>query len=175
MKHVVTPVVDAKYIDKRTIFHFNPSGRFVTGGPNGDTGMSGHQTIVDTYGGWIAHGSGSFSGKDMTKIERSVSYAARWIAKSLVAANLCKRVSVQLSYAIGVSSPLSVHVDTYGTGSMSDKELLDVVNQNFDLRPGCIIRDLKLLRPIMKKTSVQGHFGRVDEDFTWETPKSIVL
>ena len=175
MKHVVTPVVDAKYIDKRTIFHFNPSGRFVTGGPNGDTGMSGHQTIVDTYGGWIAHGSGSFSGKDMTKIERSGSYAARWIAKSLVAANLCKRVSVQLSYGIGISSPLSVHVDTYGTGSMSDKELLDVVNQNFDLRPGCIIRDLKLLRPIMKKTSVQGHFGRVDEDFTWETPKSIVL
>ena len=111
----------------------------------------------------------------MTKIERSGSYAARWIAKSLVAANLCKRILVQLSYAIGISTHLSLYVDTYGTGSVTDKEMLDIINQNFDLRPGCIIRDLKLLRPIMKKTSVQGHFGRVDEDFTWETPKPIVL
>ena len=175
MEHVVKPVVDAKYIDTRTIFHFNPSGRFVTGGPDGDTGISGRQINVDTYGGWVSQGSGSFSGKDMTKIERSGSYAARWIAKSLVAANLCKRILVQVSYAIGISSPLSVYVDTFGTGSVTDKEMLDIINQNFDLRPGCIIRDLKLLCPIMKKTSVQGHFGRVDEDFTWETPKSIVL
>ena len=175
MDHVVKPVVDAKYIDTRTIFHFNPSGRFVTGGPDGDTGISGRQINVDTYGGWVSQGSGSFSGKDMTKIERSGSYAARWIAKSLVAANLCKRILVQVSYAIGISSPLSVYVDTFGTGSVTDKEMLDIINQNFDLRPGCIIRDLKLLCPIMKKTSVQGHFGRVDEDFTWETPKSIVL
>jgi len=175
LEHVVKPVVDAKYIDARTIFHFNPSGRFITGGPDGDTGISGRQMNVDTYGSWVSQGSGSFSGKDMTKIERSGSYAARWIAKSLVAANLCKRVLVQVSYAIGVSTPLSLYVDTYGTGSVSDKEMLDIINQNFDLRPGCIIRDLKLLRPIMKKTSVQGHFGRVDEDFTWETPKPIVL
>ena len=175
LEHVVKPVVDAKYIDARTIFHFNPSGRFITGGPDGDTGISGRQMNVDTYGSWVSQGSGSFSGKDMTKIERSGSYAARWIAKSLVAANLCKRVLVQVSYAIGVSTPLSLYVDTYGTGSVSDKEMLDIINQNFDLRPGCIIRDLKLIRPIMKKTSVQGHFGRVDEDFTWETPKPIVL
>jgi S-adenosylmethionine synthetase len=175
LEHVVKPVVDAKYIDARTIFHFNPSGRFITGGPDGDTGISGRQMNVDTYGSWVSQGSGSFSGKDMTKIERTASYAARWIAKSLVAANLCKRVLVQVSYAIGVASPISVYVDTYGTGSVSDKEMLDIINQNFDLRPGCIIRDLKLLRPIMKKTSVQGHFGRVDEDFTWETPKPIVL
>ena len=175
LEYVVKPVVDAKYLDTRTIFHFNPSGRFITGGPDGDTGISGRQMNVDTYGGWVSQGSGSFSGKDMTKIERSGSYAARWIAKSLVAANLCKRVLVQLSYAIGVSTPLSLYVDTYGTGSVTDKEMLDIINQNFDLRPGCIIRDLKLLRPIMKKTSVQGHFGRVDEDFTWETPKPIVL
>lgn len=175
LEHVVKPVVDAKYIDAHTIFHFNSSGRFITGGPDGDTGISGRQMNVDTYGGWVSQGSGSFSGKDMTKIERSGSYAARWIAKSLVAANLCKRVLVQVSYAIGVSTPLSLYVDTYGTGSVSDKEMLDIINQNFDLRPGCIIRDLKLLRPIMKKTSVQGHFGRVDEDFTWETPKPIVL
>jgi S-adenosylmethionine synthetase len=175
LEHVVKQVVDAKYIDTRTIFHFNPSGRFITGGPDGDTGISGRQMNVDTYGGWVSQGSGSFSGKDMTKIERSGSYAARWIAKSLVAANLCKRVLVQVSYAIGVSTPLSLYVDTYGTSSLTDKEMLDIINQNFDLRPGCIIRDLKLLRPIMKKTSVQGHFGRVDEDFTWETPKPIVL
>ena len=175
MEHVVKPVVDAKYIDTRTIFHFNPSGRFVTGGPDGDTGISGRQINVDTYGGWVSQGSGSFSGKDMTKIERSGSYAARWIAKSLVAADLCKRILVQVSYAIGISSPISVYVDTFGTGSVTDKEMLDIINQNFDLRPGCIIRDLKLICPIMKKTSVQGHFGRVDEDFTWETPKSIVL
>ena len=175
LEYVVKPVVDAKYLDTRTIFHFNPSGRFITGGPDGDTGISGRQMNVDTYGGWVSQGSGSFSGKDMTKIERSGSYAARWIAKSLVAANLCKRVLVQLSYAIGVSTPLSLYVDTYGTGSVTDKEMLDIINQNFDLRPGCIIRDLKLLRPIMKKTSVQGHFGRVDDDFTWETPKPIVL
>uniref|UniRef100_A0A6C0E8Y3 methionine adenosyltransferase n=1 Tax=viral metagenome TaxID=1070528 RepID=A0A6C0E8Y3_9ZZZZ len=175
LEHVVKPVVDAKYIDARTIFHFNPSGRFITGGPDGDTGISGRQMNVDTYGSWVSQGSGSFSGKDMTKIERSGSYAARWIAKSLVAANLCKRVLVQVSYAIGVSTPLCLYVDTYGTGSVSDKEMLDIINQNFDLRPGCIIRDLKLLRPIMKKTSVQGHFGRVDDDFTWEIPKPIVL
>ena len=175
LEYVVKPVVDVKYLDTRTIFHFNPSGRFITGGPDGDTGISGRQMNVDTYGGWVSQGGGSFSGKDMTKIERSGSYAARWIAKSLIAANLCKRVLVQLSYAIGVSTHLSLYVDTYGTGSVTDKEMLDIINQNFDLRPGCIIRDLKLLRPIMKKTSVQGHFGRVDEDFTWETPKPIVL
>lgn len=175
LEYVVKPVIDAKYLDTRTNFHFNPSGRFITGGPHGDTGISGRQINVDTYGGWISQGSGSFSGKDMTKIERAGSYAARWIAKSLVAANLCKRVLVQVSYAIGISSPLSLHVDTYGTGSVTDKEMLDIINQNFDLRPGCIIRDLKLLRPIMNKTSVHGHFGRVDEDFTWETPKPIVL
>lgn len=174
-KYVIDPVVPANLLDDKTLYHLNPSGRFVIGGPHGDAGLTGRKIIIDTYGGWGAHGGGAFSGKDPTKVDRSAAYAARWIAKSLCAAKLCRRVLVQVSYAIGVAHPLSVHVDTYGTGVKSDKELLEIVLKNFDLRPGCIIRDLKLLRPIYQKTASYGHFGREDPDFTWETPKPLVF
>jgi len=172
---VIKPVIDEKYITKDTKYVLNPSGRFVIGGPHGDAGLTGRKIIVDTYGGWGAHGGGAFSGKDPTKVDRSAAYAARWIAKSLVAAKLCNRVLVQVSYAIGVPDPLSIFVDSYGSGTKSDKELLEIVKKNFDLRPGCIIRDLKLLRPIYQKTAAYGHFGRKDPDFTWETPKKLDL
>jgi len=175
LEHVIKPVVPEKYLTKDTIYHLNPSGRFVIGGPHGDAGLTGRKIIIDTYGGWGAHGGGAFSGKDPTKVDRSAAYACRWIAKSLVAAKLCRRVIVQVSYAIGVAKPLSVFVDSYGTGVKSDKELLDIVNKNFDLRPGCLIRDLKLLRPIYLKTAAYGHFGRDDPDFTWEQPKQLAL
>jgi len=173
MEQVIKPVVPAKYLDKDTIYHLNPSGRFVIGGPHGDAGLTGRKIIIDSYGGWGAHGGGAFSGKDPTKVDRSAAYAARWIAKSLVASKLCSRVLVQISYAIGVARPLSVYVDSYGTGVKSDKELLEIVNKNFDLRPGCIIRDLKLTRPVYLKTAAYGHFGRNDPDFTWEVPKNL--
>jgi S-adenosylmethionine synthetase len=175
MDHVIKAVIPEKYLDSKTIFHLNPSGRFVIGGPQGDAGVTGRKIIVDTYGGWGAHGGGAFSGKDPSKVDRSGAYAARWIAKSLVAAKLCKRVLVQVSYAIGVPEPLSVFVDSYGTGVKSDKEILDIVNKNFDLRPGCLMRDLKLKRPIYNKTAKFGHFGRNDPDFTWEQPKQLKL
>jgi len=175
MEHVIKPVVPAQYLTKDTIYHLNPSGRFVIGGPHGDAGLTGRKIICDTYGGWGAHGGGAFSGKDPTKVDRSAAYAARWIAKSLVAAKLAARVLVQVSYAIGVAKPLSVFVDTYGTGTKSDKEILAVIEKNFDLRPGCLIRDLKLTRPIYSKTAAYGHFGRDDPDFTWETVKSLAL
>jgi len=175
MEHVIKPVVPAKYLDDKTIYHLNPSGRFVIGGPHGDAGLTGRKIIIDSYGGWGAHGGGAFSGKDSTKVDRSAAYAARWIAKSLVSAKLARRVLVQVSYAIGVAHPLSVCVDTYGTGTKSDNELLTIVNNNFDLRPGCIIRDLKLTRPIFQKTAAYGHFGRDDPDFTWETPKVLKM
>jgi S-adenosylmethionine synthetase len=177
LEHVVKHVVPAKFLNKDTIFHLNPSGRFVIGGPHGDAGLTGRKIIIDTYGGWGAHGGGAFSGKDPTKVDRSAAYACRWIAKSLVAAGLCKRVLVQVGYAIGVARPLSLHVDTYGTvvEGKSDKDLVQIVDKNFDLRPGCIIRDLKLTRPIYAKTAAYGHFGRDDPDFTWETPKKLVF
>lgn len=178
MEHVIKPVVeavDSKLLDDNTKYHLNPSGRFVIGGPHGDAGLTGRKIIIDTYGGWGAHGGGAFSGKDPTKVDRSAAYAARWIAKSLVAANLCKRCLVQVSYAIGVAEPLSLHVDSYGTGSKSDAELKKIVEKNFDLRPGCLIRDLNLLRPIYNKTACYGHFGRDDADFTWETPKKLTF
>jgi len=173
LEHVIKAVVPAKYLDANTIYHLNPSGRFVIGGPHGDAGLTGRKIIVDTYGGWGAHGGGAFSGKDYTKVDRSAAYAARWIAKSLVHSRLCRRVLVQLSYAIGVAKPLSVYVDTYGTGNKSDSELLAIIERNFDLRPGCIVRDLKLNRPIFSKTSCYGHFGRTDPDFIWEQPKDL--
>jgi S-adenosylmethionine synthetase len=173
MEYVIKPVVPAKYLTKDTIYWLNPSGRFVIGGPHGDAGLTGRKIIIDSYGGWGAHGGGAFSGKDPTKVDRSAAYAARWIAKSLVAAKLARRVLVQVSYAIGIAAPLSIFVDSYGTGSKSDKALLDIVKANFDLRPGCIIRDLKLTRPIYSKTACYGHFGRDDKDFTWETPKAL--
>jgi len=177
VEHVIKPVVPANYLDEKTIYHLNPSGRFVIGGPHGDAGLTGRKIIIDTYGGWGAHGGGAFSGKDTTKVDRSAAYAARWVAKSLVAAGLAHRVLVQLSYAIGVSYPLSIFVDTYGTGAIrsgkTDVEITEIVKNNFDLRPGAIIRDLNLRRPVLKKTAAYGHFGRNDPDFTWETPKKL--
>jgi len=174
MEHVIKPVVPEKYLTPDTIYHLNPSGRFVIGGPHGDAGLTGRKIIIDTYGGWGAHGGGAFSGKDPTKVDRSAAYAARWIAKSLVAAKLCRRVLVQVSYAIGVPHPLSIFLDTYGTNTKPEAELLELVKQKFDLRPGCIIRDLQLTRAIYQKTASYGHFGRDDNDFTWETPKPLL-
>jgi len=173
MEHVIKPVVPAKYLTPETIYHLNPSGRFVIGGPHGDAGLTGRKIIIDTYGGWGAHGGGAFSGKDPTKVDRSAAYAARWIAKSLVAAKLAKRVLVQVSYGIGIAEPLSIFVDSYGTGSKPDSELLAIVKSNFDLRPGMIMRDLQLTRPIYQKTAAYGHFGREDKDFTWEQVKEL--
>jgi len=176
MRTVILPTIPAKYLDNKTIYHLNPSGRFVIGGPQGDAGLTGRKIIVDSYGGWGAHGGGAFSGKDPSKVDRSAAYAARWIAKSLVANQLCDRVLVQVSYAIGVAHPLSVYVDTYGTakGGRTDADILAIVNANFDLRPGVIIRELKLRRPIYEKTAYHGHFGRNDPDFLWEVPKKLV-
>jgi len=171
-EHVIKPVLGEWYNGKIT-FHLNPSGRFVIGGPHGDAGLTGRKIIVDTYGGWGAHGGGAFSGKDPSKVDRSAAYAARWIAKSLVCAGLCDRVLVQLSYAIAVAHPLSIFVDSYGTAKVSDKELTRIVINNFDLRPGCIRKDLKLLNPIFSRTSCYGHFGREDEGFEWEKPKKL--
>jgi len=170
---VIKAVVPAKYLDDNTIYHLNPSGRFVIGGPMGDAGLTGRKIIIDSYGGWGAHGGGAFSGKDPSKVDRSGAYAARWIAKSVVAAGLAARALVQVSYAIGVAKPLSVHVDTYGTGKRPDEEILSIVLSNFDLRPGVLSRDLKLLRPIYQKTASGGHFGRNDPDFTWEQPREL--
>lgn len=169
MEHVVKPVVPAKFLDDHTIYHLNPSGQFVIGGPQSDAGLTGRKIIVDTYGGWGAHGGGAFSGKDYTKVDRSAAYAARWVAKSLVKAGLCKRVLVQISYAIGIAEPLSITIFSYGSSSKSEKELLDIVKNNFDLRPGKIVKDLDLKKPIYKNTSCYGHFGR--DEFTWEKPK----
>jgi len=172
---VIKAVIPAQYLDDNTIYHLNPSGRFVIGGPMGDGGLTGRKIIIDTYGGWGAHGGGAFSGKDPSKVDRSGAYAARWIAKSIVAAGLAARALVQVSYAIGVAKPLSVHVDTYGTGKKSDAEILAIVLKNFDLRPGVLSRDLDLLRPIYQKTASGGHFGRSDPDFKWEAPKKLEL
>jgi len=173
-EHVIKPVLGEWYNDK-IIFHLNPSGKFVIGGPHGDAGLTGRKIIVDTYGGWGAHGGGAFSGKDSSKVDRSAAYASRWIAKSLVAAGLCDRVLVQLSYAIAVAHPLSVFVDTYGTGKKSDSELTKIVLKNFDLRPGAIRKSLELKKPIFSKTSCYGHFGREDQGFLWEVPKKLEL
>jgi S-adenosylmethionine synthetase len=175
MEHVIKKVVPAKYLDERTIYHLNPSGRFVIGGPHGDAGLTGRKIIVDSYGGWGAHGGGAFSGKDPTKVDRSAAYAARWIAKSLVKAGICRRVLIQLSYAIGVAAPLSINVNSYGTSSKSEAEIVAIINKNFDLRPGCIMRDLDLTKPRYHKTSAYGHFGRTEDEFTWEKVKKLTL
>jgi len=174
---VVRAVIPAHLLDANTIYWLNPSGRFTIGGPMGDGGLTGRKIIVDSYGGWGAHGGGAFSGKDPSKVDRSGAYAARWVAKSIVAAGLAERVLVQVSYAIGIAQPLSVHVDTYGTAAAgrTDEGILEIVRNNFDLRPGAIIRDLNLRRPIYQKTASGGHFGRNDPDFTWETPKKLKL
>jgi len=173
MEHIIKKVVPAKYLDDKTIYHLNPSGKFTIGGPMGDAGLTGRKIIVDSYGGWGAHGGGAFSGKDPSKVDRSAAYAARWVAKSIVANKLARRVLFQVSYAIGVAEPLSMYVDTYGTGVKSDAEILAIIKKNFDLRPGCIIRDLQLKRPIYAKTAAGGHFGRDDPDFTWEKVKTL--
>jgi len=173
MEKVIKEVIPSKYIDSQTVFHLNPSGKFVIGGPQGDAGLTGRKIIVDTYGGWGAHGGGAFSGKDFSKVDRSAAYAARWVAKSLVKSGLCRRVLVQVSYAIGVAEPLAIFVSSYGTGIKSDAELLKIVKANFDLRPGKIVKDLDLKRPIYFKTASYGHFGR--EEFTWEQPKILIF
>lgn len=172
-EHVIKPVIPAQYLTEETKYFLNPSGRFVIGGPEGDAGLTGRKIIIDTYGGWGAHGGGAFSGKDPSKVDRSAAYAARWVAKSLVAAGLCDRCLFQVSYGIGIAEPTSVFVDSYGTGKKSDPELLEIVKNNFDLRPGAIIKELDLLRPIYHKTAAYGHFGRSDPDFTWEKPKQL--
>jgi len=171
MEQVIKVVIPAKYLTPETIYHINPSGRFVIGGPQGDAGLTGRKIIVDTYGGWGAHGGGAFSGKDYTKVDRSGAYACRWVAKSLVAAGLCRRCLVQVSYAIGVAKPLSLYVDDYGTGTKSKAELLKIIEDNFDLRPGVIVRELDLRKPIFRSTAKYGHFGRAG--YTWETPKEL--
>lgn len=170
-EQVVKAVVPSRYLDDDTIYHLQPSGRFVIGGPQGDAGLTGRKIIVDTYGGWGAHGGGAFSGKDYTKVDRSAAYAARWVAKSLVKAGLCRRVLVQVSYAIGVAHPLAVSIFNYGTSQRSERELLDIVRNNFDLRPGVIVRDLDLKKPIYQETAAYGHFGR--NLFSWEVPKKL--
>ncbi|XP_038149001.1 S-adenosylmethionine synthase [Cyprinodon tularosa] len=170
---VIKAVVPAKYLDDKTVYHLQPSGRFVIGGPQGDAGVTGRKIIVDTYGGWGAHGGGAFSGKDFSKVDRSAAYAARWVAKSLVKAKLCRRVLVQVSYAIGVAHPLSISLFTYGSSKKTESELLKIVNKNFDLRPGVIVRDLQLKRPIYQQTAAYGHFGR--PEFSWEVPKKLVF
>eukprot|EP00339_Tiarina_fusa_P017933 CAMPEP_0117038212 /NCGR_PEP_ID=MMETSP0472-20121206/26906_1 /TAXON_ID=693140 ORGANISM="Tiarina fusus, Strain LIS" /NCGR_SAMPLE_ID=MMETSP0472 /ASSEMBLY_ACC=CAM_ASM_000603 /LENGTH=389 /DNA_ID=CAMNT_0004748383 /DNA_START=55 /DNA_END=1224 /DNA_ORIENTATION=+ len=174
-EHVVDAVIPKELRDENTIYHLQPSGKFLIGGPQGDAGLTGRKIIVDTYGGWGAHGGGCFSGKDPTKVDRSGAYAARWIAKSICAAELCQRCLVQVSYAIGVAEPLSIFIDTYGTGKISEEALLEIVKRNFDLRPGVLTRELQLKKPIYEKTAYFGHFGRDDPDFTWETPKKLDL
>jgi S-adenosylmethionine synthetase len=165
---VIREVIPANMLDSHTRFFINPTGRFVIGGPQGDCGLTGRKIIVDTYGGMARHGGGAFSGKDPTKVDRSAAYAARYVAKNLVAAGVADRLEIQLAYAIGVASPISIRVDTFGTGKIPEEEIVSLVRANFDLRPGAIIRDLNLRRPIFKKTSAYGHFGRNEPEFTWE-------
>lgn len=171
LEHVVKKVIPAKYLDDRTVYHIQPSGLFIIGGPQGDAGLTGRKIIVDTYGGWGAHGGGAFSGKDYSKVDRSAAYLARWIAKSLVHAKLARRVLVQLSYAIGVAEPLSMFVNTYGTSDRSSDELVDIIRKNFDMRPGVIVQELDLARPIYFQTAKNGHFS--NQDFSWEKPKTL--
>uniref|UniRef100_A0A8C1YBX9 S-adenosylmethionine synthase n=1 Tax=Cyprinus carpio TaxID=7962 RepID=A0A8C1YBX9_CYPCA len=173
MEKVVKAVIPAKYLDDKTIYHLLPSGKFLVGGPQGDAGLTGRKIIVDTYGGWGGHGGGAFSGKDYSKVDRSGAYAARRVAKSLVKAKLCRRVLVQISYAIGISHPLSVSVFHYGTSTREEDELLEIVKNNFDLRPGVIVKELDLKKPIYQKTACYGHFGR--EGFPWEKPKKLIF
>jgi len=171
IEKVIKTVIPEKYLDENTKYHINPCGNFVIGGPMGDAGLTGRKIIVDTYGGWGAHGGGAFSGKDYTKVDRSAAYAARWVAKSLVKAGLCRRCLVQVSYAIGVAEPLSITVMDYGTSNKSQQELTEIVRKNFDLRPGKIVKDLNLKSPIFQSTSTYGHFGR--PEFNWEKPKPL--
>ena len=167
-KYVFDPVLPAEMVDENTKFYINPTGRFVIGGPHGDSGLTGRKIIVDTYGGYARHGGGAFSGKDCTKVDRSAAYAARYVAKNMVAAGLADKCEVQLSYAIGVAHPTSIEVDTFGTGKLSDDRLVEIIREHFDLRPAGIIKMLDLRRPIYKQTAAYGHFGRTDVDLPWE-------
>ncbi|MFB9756989.1 MULTISPECIES: methionine adenosyltransferase [Bacillaceae] len=167
-EYVIKPVVPAELVDENTKYFINPTGRFVIGGPQGDAGLTGRKIIVDTYGGYARHGGGAFSGKDPTKVDRSAAYAARYVAKNIVAAGLADKAEVQLAYAIGVAQPVSISVDTFGTGKVSEDVLVDLIRKNFDLRPAGIIKMLDLRRPIYKKTAAYGHFGRNELDLTWE-------
>jgi S-adenosylmethionine synthetase len=168
IEHVIKPIVPSDLLDDKTKYFVNPTGRFVIGGPHGDSGLSGRKIIVDTYGGTARHGGGSFSGKDPTKVDRSAAYAARYAAKNLVAAGFADKLEIQLAYAIGVARPVSIMVDTFGTGKKSDEEIAEIVNKHFDLRPAAIIRDLDLRRPIFRQTAAYGHFGRTDIELPWE-------
>ena len=167
-KYVFDPILPKEMIDANTKFFINPTGRFVVGGPHGDAGLTGRKIIVDTYGGYARHGGGAFSGKDCTKVDRSAAYAARYVAKNIVAAGLAEKCEIQLSYAIGVAKPTSIQVDTFGTGKLSDTKITEIVRENFDLRPAGIIKMLDLRRPIYKQTAAYGHFGRTDIDVPWE-------
>lgn len=168
MEYVIKPVIPAELLDENTKYFINPTGRFVVGGPQGDSGLTGRKIIVDTYGGYARHGGGAFSGKDPTKVDRSAAYAARYVAKNIVAAGIAKKCEVQIAYAIGVAKPVSVLVDTFGTAVIPEEKISELVNKYFDLRPAAIIKTLDLRRPIYKKTAAYGHFGRNDVDFTWE-------
>ncbi|ALP89302.1 MULTISPECIES: methionine adenosyltransferase [Clostridium] len=167
-EYVIKAVVPAELLDEKTRYFINPTGRFVVGGPQGDSGLTGRKIIVDTYGGYGRHGGGAFSGKDPTKVDRSAAYAARWVAKNLVASEVADKLEIQLAYAIGVAKPVSITVDTFGTGKLSDDKIVEIVEKVFDLRPGAIIRDLDLRRPIYKQTAAYGHFGRNDLNLPWE-------
>jgi S-adenosylmethionine synthetase len=167
-QYVIKEVVPAEFLDDATKYYINPTGRFVVGGPQGDSGLTGRKIIVDTYGGMGRHGGGAFSGKDPTKVDRSAAYAARWVAKNLVAAGIAEKLEIQLAYAIGVAKPVSIEVDTFGTGKMSEEEIVSIVEKVFDLRPGAIIKELDLRRPIYKQTAAYGHFGRTDVELPWE-------
>ena len=174
-KYVIDPVVPQELTDENTKYFINPTGRFVIGGPNGDSGLTGRKIIVDTYGGYARHGGGAFSGKDCTKVDRSAAYAARYVAKNIVAAGLADKCEIQLSYAIGVAQPTSIMVDTFGTGKLSDEKLVGIIRENFDLRPAGIIKMLDLRRPIYKQTAAYGHFGRNDLNLPWEQLDNCLL